>query len=123
MTTKRTHGPCTCLAGNPPLSTGPHTPDCPSLYPAQERMANDNARIEALEAEVYRLRQEVEHRLDEMNLQARWTREAQEKVDRLKAALRPFAEAAKRLGHMSDEGAAFVSVADLRSALKHVDGT
>lgn len=36
MTTKRTHGPCTCLAGNPPLSTGPHAPDCQSLYPAQQ---------------------------------------------------------------------------------------
>lgn len=41
-------------------------------------------------------------------------------ITRLRAALKPFAEAAKRLTHMSGEGAALVSVADLRSALKAI---
>lgn len=45
--------------------------------------------------EIVRLRREVDHRLDEMNLQARWTREAQEKVERFRVALRPFAEFAR----------------------------
>lgn len=43
MTTKRTHGPCTCAFGTvhwvapgQPRTVTEHAPDCPSLYPAQQ---------------------------------------------------------------------------------------
>ena len=35
MTTKRTHGPCTCAKAAIPSLEG-HQSDCPSLYPAQQ---------------------------------------------------------------------------------------
>lgn len=61
--------------------------------------------FETKDAEIARLRREADHRLDEMNLQARWTREAQEKAERadrrvatLREALKPFAEFGRALG-------------------------
>lgn len=76
-----------------------------------ERLEDLQRKEEAL-ADAYdaieRLKREVEYRLDEMNLQARWTREAQEKVERLRAALKPFADVATRVQHGFREGAALV---------------
>lgn len=46
-----------------------------------------------------------------------------DEIARLRAALKPFAEAARRIPGMDDEGAALVSVASLRAALKAMEGT
>lgn len=42
-------------------------------------------------------------------------------IARLRSALKPFADAAIRVSHMSHDGAALVSVADLRAALKSLE--
>lgn len=62
----------------------------------EDRISSLKEQNQHKDAEIARLKREVEHRLDEMNLQARWTREAQAKVASLRAALRPFAEFARK---------------------------
>ena len=86
-------------------------------------MAAANARIEELEAQNARLQREVEHRLNEMNLQARWTREAQEKVERLRAALKPFVEYERNNKLAHDTDIVGLTMGDMRAALKAMDGT
>lgn len=65
----------------------------------------------------------LQHEMERMADDTDSIEELEKEVERLRAALRPFADAAKRLRHMSDEGAALVSVADLRAASRALEAT
>jgi hypothetical protein len=98
-----------------------------------EELQRKEEELTEAQDEIARLKREVEQRLDEMNLQARWTREANEKAERLRAALRPFADFAKNpppwLAGLGDAqellwtiaGSKTITMGDLRAALKALE--